>query len=55
MTANQFPLIGGPLLPAGADVARALIAAIVIIVRAVRAQEARDIVVPEPESEEGNG
>lgn len=24
MTANQFPLIGGPLLPAGADVARAL-------------------------------
>ena len=22
--ANQFPLIGGPLLPAGADVARAL-------------------------------
>ena len=24
MTASQFPLIGGPLLPAGADVARAL-------------------------------
>ena len=24
MTANQFPLIGGPLLPAGTDVARAL-------------------------------
>ena len=36
-------------------IALALIAAIVIIVRAVRAQEARDIVVPEPESEEGNG
>ena len=25
--ANQFPLIGGPLLPAGADVARALLPA----------------------------
>ena len=36
-------------------IALALIVAIVIIVRGVWAQEARDIVVPEPESEEGNG
>lgn len=27
VTARQFPLIGGPLLPAGADMARALLPA----------------------------
>ena len=32
-----------------------VVALAVFIVRGVWAQEARDIVVPEPESEEGNG